>query len=336
MRALVLVLLLAVAATTAQADTAVQSPSPEASASPAPSPVQVHASVEQVPITIGQRFRYTVEVTAPKDIEIVMAQPTERLGDFEIVDFGNAPAAERDGKTVVTRWFELIGWATGDHLVPSPPVRYRLPGAELTEAPGDEILVSIASLLAREPNATDVRDIKPPENPPIDWRPYWLLAGAAAALALAAFVVYRLWRRPQRAALGPPPRPAHEIAHDELARLRARALPEQGAFKEYYSALTSIVRTYLEQRFRVRAPEMTTEEFLMVTARGGGALTSGHRALLADFLGESDLVKFARHHPTLGDAERAYIAAARFVDETAAAPAIAAATTPPERARAVG
>jgi hypothetical protein len=215
--------------------------------------------------------------------------------------------------------------------VKSPPVRYRLPGEDLAEAPGDEILVSIASLLAREPNATDIRDIKPPENPPIDWRPYWLLAGAVAALALIAFVVYRVWRRPQRAAFGPPPRPAHEIAHEELARLRARALPEQGAFKEYYSALTAIVRGYLEQRFRVRAPEMTTEEFLMVTARGGGALTSGHRVLLADFLGESDLVKFARHHPTLGDAERAYIAAARFVDETAVAP-----PAPPERTRAVG
>ena len=55
----------------------------------------------------------------------------------------------------------------------------------------------------------------------------------------------------------------------------------------------------------------------MVTARGGAALQSGHRALLGDFLGESDLVKFARHHPTLADADRAFGAAERFVDETA-------------------
>jgi hypothetical protein len=93
---------------------------------------------------------------------------------------------------------------------------------------------------------------------------------------------------------------------------------------------------------------MTTEEFLMVTARAGAALQSGHRALLADFLTESDLVKFARHHPTLGDAERAYIAAARFVDETAAiqrppgrdtipaVPPIAAAGPPAERPHAAG
>jgi hypothetical protein len=243
---------LAVLATLARADT--PAPSPPASASPAPAPVQVHASVEKGPLTIGQRFRYTVEVAAPKDVEIMMAQPTERLGDFDIVDFGDAPAVERDGKTVITRWFALVGWDVGDHLVASPPVRYRLPGEELSEAPGDEILVTIASLMAREPNATDIRDIKPPVTPPIDWRPYWLAAGALVVAALVGLVLYRVLRRRQRTAIAPPPRPAHEIAHEELARLRARALPEQGAFKEYYSALTAIVRSYLEQRFACALP----------------------------------------------------------------------------------
>jgi len=292
-------------------------PSPAATSSPAPAPVDVHARVEDGNLTIGQRFRYTIEVAAPATVEILLAQPTEHLGDFDIVDFGDAPTITRDGKTVITRWFQLVGYAVGDHLVTSPPVRYRLPGEELTEAPGNEILISIASLLAREPNTTDIRDIKPPQDPPIDWGPYYFLAGALAALLLVAYQGYRWLCRPGRSPVGPPPRPAHEIAHEELARLRARALPEQGAFKEYYSALTAIVRSYLEQRFRLRAPEMTTEEFLLVTARGAAALQSGHRALLGDFLGESDLVKFARHHPTLGDAERAYGAAARFVDETA-------------------
>ena len=62
---------------------------------------------------------------------------------------------------------------------------------------------------------------------------------------------------------------------------------------------------------------MTTEEFLLTTARGG-SLQPAHRALLGEFLTESDLVKFARHVPTLADSERAYAAARRFVDETAA------------------
>jgi hypothetical protein len=318
-----LVLAVALTAAAARADDptpAPTEPAPEATASPAPAPVQVHGSVEKGPLTIGQRFRYTIEVAVPKGVEVQLAQPTEKLGDFDIVDFGDTPPVERDGKTVITRWFQLVGYETGNHLVDSPPVRYRLPGEELTEAPADETLVEITSLLAQDANASDIRDIKPPEEPPIDWRPYYVVAAGVLAIALVALLALRWLRRPGRVAAGPPPRPAHEIAHEELARLRARGLPEQGAFKEYYSALTGIVRTYLEHRFRVRAPEMTTEEFLMVTARGGAALQSGHRALHGDFLGESDLVKFARHHPTLADADRAYGAAARFVDETTAPP----------------
>jgi len=61
---------------------------------------------------------------------------------------------------------------------------------------------------------------------------------------------------------------------------------------------------------------MTTEEFLAATA-AGGALGGDHRALLADFLAEADLVKFARHVPAVADAERAFAAAERVVAETA-------------------
>src|SRR5207245_506058 len=84
--------------------------------------------------------------------------------------------------------------------------------------------------------------------------------------------------RPKRAAPSAPRRPPHEIAAAELERLRGRRLVEHGAFKEYYSALSDIVRRYLEDRFKLRAPEMTTEEFLLATARDG-RLMPAHRAV---------------------------------------------------------
>jgi hypothetical protein len=64
---------------------------------------------------------------------------------------------------------------------------------------------------------------------------------------------------------------------------------------------------------------MTTEEFLLATSRDG-RLAAAHRRLLGEFLTESDLVKFARHVPTIADSERAFVAARRFVDETTDAP----------------
>ena len=280
-------------------------------------PVEVHAKAEPNTVTIGTPFRYTVEVAVAPGVEVVLSQPSERIGGFDIVDFGDAPPAERDGKTVVSRWYRLVGYSAGDHLVRSAPVHYRRPGEDLTEAPADEILVSVESVLARAGDAIDIRDIKGPEAPPFNWRPYYLAGAVLAALLLLGFVLYRALNRPRRAMGAPAPRPAHEIAHDALLRLRYRKLIEQGAFKEYYSILSAIVRTYLEQRFELRAPEMTSEEFLTRSARDG-RLRSAHRALLGEFLTEADLVKFARHLPTIADSERAYAAAKRFVDETAA------------------
>ena len=285
-------------------------------AATAPPPVEVHARTEPAIVTIGTRFRLIVEVATVPGVEVVLSQPAERIGDFDIVDFGDTPPAARDGKTVVTRWYALVGYEPGDHLVKSPPVYFRRPAEELTEAPADEVLVSIDSVLAKAGNASDVRDIKPPEEPPIDWRPYYVAGTGLAAVLALGVLLYRVLNREKRARPAPPPPPPHEVATEALEWLRRRGLIEVGAFKEYYSMLSGIVRTYLEQRFRVHAPEMTTEEFLLSSARSG-RLQSAHRTLLGEFLSESDLVKFARHLPTIADSERAYAAARRFIEETA-------------------
>lgn len=288
-------------------------------------PVAVRAWVEPDTVTIGQRFRYTLEVTTAPEVELMLSQPAERIGGFTIVDFGDLPPATKDGTAVVTRWFTLVGYDPGEHWVKSPPVRYRQPGADIADAPDAGLRVSVESLLAKTPDAADIRDVKPIEAVPIDWRPWYVLGGGVLALLALGVVLYRVLNRPRGGLAAAPPRPPHEVAREALERLRVQRLIEAGAFtagafKDYYSALTDIVRCYLEQRFGVRAPEMTTEEFLLVSARDG-RLAAAHRALLGEFLLESDLVKFARHHPTIADSERAWTAARRFVDETAPAAA---------------
>jgi hypothetical protein len=280
--------------------------------------VTVRAHVEPERVTIGTRFRYVVEVSTDAGTEVVFAQPAERIGKFDIVDFGIEPAVQQIGKTLVRRWYTLVGYEPGDQVLTSPPVRYR-DGDQQREVAAVETHVTVESVLAQTSEANDIRDIKPPEPVPVDWRPYYLVGGGLLAAVLLAFALYRVLNRERRGLPAAPARPAHEVALGELERLRARDLVAQGAFKEYYSTLSTIVRTYLEQRFGLRAPEMTTEEFLLVTARDA-RLAPAHRRLLGEFLGESDLVKFAKHLPTIADSERAFAAARRVVEETAGRP----------------
>jgi hypothetical protein len=282
-----------------------------------PSPVTVHATATPDTTTIGTRVRYEVTVSAPPGVEIVVAQPSEKIGDMEIVDFGTeGPTPTQDGRVVFSRWWQLVAWSPGHHLLSSPEVRWRPPGGELATAPKVDVGVTVESLLSRAKDPTALRDIKPPDPIPVDWRPYYWAGGGLVVLALLVALAYRLRRGRSRAAAATPPPPPEVVALAALDALAARGLVEHGAFKEFYSSLSDIVRRYLEDRFRVRAPEMTTEEFLLATSRDG-RLATLHRRLLGEFLTESDLVKFARHVPTIADSERAFDAARRFVDDTA-------------------
>jgi hypothetical protein len=75
------------------------------------------------------------------------------------------------------------------------------------------------------------------------------------------------------------------------------------------------VRRYLEDRFDLRAPELTTEEFLESVQRAPH-LGQDHQVLLREFLRQADLVKFAGLKPAADDVERSVAAARRFLDET--------------------
>jgi hypothetical protein len=277
-------------------------------------PVRVVASAEPREVTIGDRIRYVVEVTSDAEAEVRIPVLAGNVGDFTIVDFGEIEPRRDGTQTTIGRWYTLTIFDTGDFLVPAPQVEYRIPGEPLLTATGNEVLVGVASVLAGDPEAKDIRDIKPPEEVPFDWTPYLILGGIVTGSLLLVALLYHLLNRPRRER-GVAPRPAHEVALAALEDLQRQRLVDAGRIDEFYVGLTRIIRTYLEDGFHVRAPEMTTEEFL--GAAGADArLSPPQRRLLGEFLSQADLVKFARFVPTPRDCSAAYEAARRFVDET--------------------
>lgn len=279
--------------------------------------LSVVASVDRAEATIGDPIRYTVQITAPVGARVVVPVYSGTIGELTITDFGDAPPREENGRTTITRWYTLTGFTPGEHSLPAPKVAYFLSEEEL-QADGNEVKLTIVSLLEREPSANDIRDIKPVEEPPFDWQPIGYGAAALAGLLLLGGAFYYLLNRPKRAYVVPPP-PPHEVALAALSKLRGRRYIEEGRFETFYIELSAIARRYLEDRFHLRAPEMTTEEFL-ATAGRDQRLSIPQRRLLGDFLSQADLVKFARHHPTLQDTEAAFDAAQRFVEETRPGP----------------
>jgi hypothetical protein len=255
-----------------------------------------------------------MRVEASAEVEVVVPVLAERIGDFTITDFGESPAHEEGNQIVTERWYFLVTYETGDQVIPGAPVHYRVAGGELQRTDAPDTLVIVDSLVAKAGEGADLRDVKGPVAVPRDYRPLWWALGVLVALLALGVLAYRFLNRAREVAARPP-RPADEIALEALARLRTDGVLEKGEQVEFYVRLSSIVREYLENRFHLRAPEMTTEEFLQVAQRAR-ELSQKHRHLLGQFLAEADLVKFARHRPQLEDAMRAYDAAKEFITST--------------------
>lgn len=121
------------------------------------------------------------------------------------------------------------------------------------------------------------------------------------------------WRRRKPTAESEKRIPPEDRARDRLKE--ALALLDQP--ERFCTTVSEIIRVYLEERFGLQAPDRTTEEFLAELARSA-ALEARHKTLLAEFLTECDLVKFARANPGRFQLESLHGSGLRLVEETAA------------------
>lgn len=277
--------------------------------------IRLESWLGQDTAAIGDTIRYSLTVTAPNSALVIFPEYSDdRIGDFEISRNG-LDELEGDGELVVERWYLLQGFETGEFTLPSAEVTVRINGEEevlLTPPLG----ITIDSVLEPSEGEQDIRPIKPPVSLPVSyiWL-FYLIGGFILLIAVAIFLVKKVFRRREKVIPVPPPRSAHEIAYEQLERIKDENLPVRGMIKEYYSRVSDASRHYLENRFGLRAPERTTEEFLYDMA-STDYLTVPQQDLVGEFLNECDLVKFARYGPTENEIERVYSAAVKLVDET--------------------
>ena len=92
-------------------------------------------------------------------------------------------------------------------------------------------------------------------------------------------------------------------------------LLSRGEIKLFYNRLGNILRNYVENRFGLRAPERTTEEFLH-ELRESDALDDSHKRILKAFLEHCDLVKFAAYNPENPEIQKTFDTCKEFICST--------------------
>jgi hypothetical protein len=213
--------------------------------------------------------------------------------------------------------FVLAKYDSGDATVPPVPFMYFLPGDTATHiAQTDPLHVTINTVPAD--TSKDIKDLRPIMGFPIAWEDVGLYGGIILLVAALAYLGYRYWKK-RKIAKGedgyvPPPRPAHVIAIEELGALKAKKLWQAGHVKEYHSELTEILRRYFENRYAMPALEETTDEIMdgLRKLRPGAELLHSTEMVLRT----ADLVKFAKHIPSMSEHEQSMESVYVFVDRT--------------------
>lgn len=152
----------------------------------------------------------------------------------------------------------------------------------------------------------------PPAEEPRSGVLGWAIGGSIGLLLAAILGWWVLFRRGPVRAIAPTP--PHEVALENLRRLVALDLVEKGEIERFYVILSAILRQYVEDRFHVRAPELTTEEFFTAAARE--APLGPYRARLKQFLDLCDQVKFARFQPERSTIQSSFDVVKTFLRET--------------------
>lgn len=262
--------------------------------------IEVQAKVDTSVITIGDQITYSIIINRAKDLRIIRPGEGLNLGSFEIKGYHFPKPVERDGRIIERFDFTISVYDTGRFVIPPYPLAYFPQDSskkyQIIEAPSIEIHVK--SVVSGE-GAKTLKDIKAPIDIPFNYK-FWLSVLIILILiAAAAFIGYRMWKKRQQQGylIKPPapPRPAHEVAMEDLQALFNSDLLDKGQVKEFFIRLSDIMRLYLEGRYFIRALEETTTEIMRDVRRH--LSDEEQTELLHNILTLSDLVKFAKYRP---------------------------------------
>lgn len=260
--------------------------------------ILVESFVDRSTITVGDPITYTLTITRAESVVVEPPEMGINLGQFEIRDYEIVePQTTQTGGITESYSYVISVYDVGEFEIPPVTILYTDTEGHKREINSQAIQITVESVKPSE--AEDILDIKPPVDI-LGTRNIYLWGAVALLLVLISLTVLFLWKRKrargdvEEEKLGPP-RPAHEIAFEELERIESLNFIEQGLIKELYTEVSEVMRRYVGHRYYIITMELTTAE--LVDSMRDAEIGEEHIETIRLFLEECDLVKFAKYIP---------------------------------------
>ncbi|MEA2013620.1 MAG: hypothetical protein U9O87_11200 [Verrucomicrobiota bacterium] len=177
-----------------------------------------------------------------------------------------------------------------------------------------EVILPAFEVLSR----TDIKDAKPELAKPFyetfsdDIKYFWFYT-FTAIIVFFAVILFLFWYFGKKRVYTKPPPPPWTVAESAIFKLREQ-LPMDA--QTFFVKITDILKVYIEHRFKFKAAEQTTDEFLSEIQYSSSILEKTHKKSLGEFLNASDMVKFAKQRANQQQLSETLKQASEFVIET--------------------
>ncbi len=268
----------------------------------------------------------TITGTHSPDYILLAPNITENYGDFEVLE--TLPSLNTITNQVQTTVFSIKLRPRSSGILRLPPIPVTAQWNGHSTSNNEKQASSEVHLLLPpgeikihsdyEKAEAHLDTIKDPFGQLHRWGLYWIIGIVAILIILTITILLIRHRVRQNLSkqIGPILTPSQRALAELQALMDSKIYVRD--VREFYLKITGIVRWFLEETTGIRAPEQTTEEFLAeISQRNEKKISLKYEMSehLKEFLEFSDLVKFAKFHPSFDEIMQGY-QSAKIVLET--------------------
>lgn len=281
--------------------------------------VTVDATIDSLQILIGEQAKIKLQVSLDTDKRAIFPAYTDTIvRGVEVLDVAKPDTQLLNGgrRALITQEYTITSFDSALYYL--PPMEVTVDNKKYQSKALALKVYSVNVPLDPE-NPEEFFGPKTVMKAPFAWEDwYGVLACLVLLIPFGILIAYFIKRffdnKPIiRKVKVEPKLPPHQLAMQEIERIKSEKVWQKGKPKEYYTELTDTLRMYIKERFGFNALEMTSSEIIdkLLEVKDKEAISD-----LKELFSTADLVKFAKHNPLMNENDANLINAIDFINET--------------------
>lgn len=280
--------------------------------------ITVSAALDSSIMKIGEQRKIALEVKQPHSAVVYF--PTINGNDtlaqgIEILKITPPDTLKSNNALTIKQEYFITSFDTGRYVL--PPFVFKSKTQSYTT---EQLFLDV---ITYDEDLTNAQLTGMAENydPPFNWVRFLLYLSIVLGILGLGALIYYIYKVVQEMKnnqfeeeIVVDNRLPHEIALEELEKIKSDKLWQKGEVKVYYTVLTDTLRDYFTRRFNIPAMEMTSSEIIRSLKYEHDAVDAIER--VREIFDISDMVKFAKMEPSQEDNEISIVNAFFIVNKT--------------------